>query len=165
MIHFISQEGKEFLRLVEGISLLEYPDSGGEPTIGVGHLLTRDERLSGKIKIAGKWVDYRNGLTPNQVDALHEQDLAFAIRAVNNLVTVPLTQNQFDALVSFVFNIGVSAFANSTLLRLLNKGNYYAVPGQLKRWVYDNGRIVQGLVNRREKEIDLWNGPQVTVAV
>jgi lysozyme len=94
-----------------------------------------------------------------------EQDLKIAMRAVNEFVKVPLTDYQYAALVSFVFNIGVNAFAGSTLLRLLNQGAYIHVPEQMKRWIYDNGEIVQGLINRRDKEIEMWNGPQVTVAV
>jgi lysozyme len=76
---------------------------------------------------------------------------------VNESVTVPLNQNQFDALVSFSFNVGDNAFRGSTLLKLLNQGQYDQVPAQLRRWVRDNGHVVQGLINRREKEIVLWN--------
>jgi lysozyme len=70
-----------------------------------------------------------------------------------------LTQNQFDALVSFAFNVGVAAFLESTLLRLLNGKAYDMVPDQLKRWSRDNGHIVPGLTHRRQKEIDLWRTP------
>jgi lysozyme len=87
------------------------------------------------------------------------QDLEGAERTVNEAVTVPLNQNQFDALVSFTFNVGNGAFRGSTLLKLLNQRQYDQVPTQLRRWVMDNGHVVQGLVNRREKEIALWNAP------
>jgi lysozyme len=70
-----------------------------------------------------------------------------------------LNQNQFDALVSFAFNVGDGAFRSSTLLRLLNQGQYDQVPAQLRRWNMDNGHVVQGLINRRNKEIALWNTP------
>src|SRR5580765_472448 len=153
-----SENGKKFLTLREGIRYASYLDSGGEPTIGVGHLLTHAERLSGKIKIAGKYVDYRHGLSDMQVEYLLDQDLVPAILTVLSLVKVPLTQNQFDALVSFVFNIGEQAFADSTLLRVLNNSEYARVPHEMRRWVYDDGIIVPGLKNRREKEIELWNG-------
>jgi len=161
----ISKEGKEFLTKLEGGVFHNcYIDSGGEPTIGVGHLLTHGERMSGKIWIKGYSVDYIDGLTTEQCHDLLERDLELAVMAVNNYVVAILTQYQFDALVSFVFNIGIGAFADSTLLKLLNQGDYHAVPQQMRRWIYDNGNVVQGLINRRQKEIDYWNGP-VTVVV
>ena len=75
------------------------------------------------------------------------------------MVKVPLNQNQFDALVSFVFNVGNNAFRDSTLVKVLNAGHFDQVPTQLRRWIRDNGKIVKGLINRREKEIALWNTP------
>jgi lysozyme len=137
----------------------EYLDSGGAPTIGIGHLLTRSERTSGKIVIGGQSFDYRDGLTEQQCWDLLDQDLDGAESAVNGAVTVPLNQNQFDALVSFTFNVGDGAFRGSTLLKLLNQGRYAEVPTQLRRWVRDNGHVVQGVINRREKEIVLWSTP------
>lgn len=168
----ISQEGKEFLTREEGGMFRHaYMDSGGEPTIGVGHLLTHSERASGKIVIGSKPIKYRDGLTPEQGYELLDQDLDIAENAVNRYVTVPLAQNQFDTLVSFVFNVGVGAFIyggpggqQCTLLRLLNQGDYHAVPQQLRLWIYDDGKVVQGLINRRQHEIDFWNEP-VLVAV
>jgi lysozyme len=141
----------------EGLVTHEYLDSGGAPTIGIGHLLTRSERTSGKIVIRGQALDYRNGLTEQQCWDLLDQDLDDPERTVNEVVTVPLNQNQFDALVSFTFNVGDGAFRGSTLLKLLNQGQYDQVPMQLKRWIRDNSHVVQGLINRREKEITLWN--------
>jgi len=155
----VGQNGKNLFKEWEGLVLHEYPDSGGAPTIGIGHLLTRSERTSGKIVIGEQALDYRDGLTEQQCWDLLDQDLDVAERAVNAAVTVALNQNQFDALVSFTFNVGEGAFRGSTLLKLLNQGQYNEVPAQLRRWVRDNGQIVQGLVNRREKEIVLWNTP------
>jgi lysozyme len=155
----VGQNGKNLFKEWEGLVLHEYPDSGGAPTIGIGHLLTRSERTSGKIAIGDQALDYRDGLTEQQCWDLLDQDLDVAERAVNAAVTVALNQNQFDALVSFTFNVGEGAFRGSTLLKLLNQGQYNEVPAQLRRWVRDNGQIVQGLVNRREKEIVLWNTP------
>lgn len=153
----VGQAGKQLFKEWEGLRTHVYLDSGGEPTIGIGHLLTRDERASGKIWINGQPVRYANGLTEQQCWDLLEQDLDIAEAAVNDRVIVPLTQNQFDALVSFAFNVGAEAFRKSTLVRALNQGQYDQVPTQLRRWVRDNGVVVPGLVNRREKEIDLWN--------
>lgn len=153
----VGAAGKALFREWEGLELEEYLDSGGAPTIGIGHLLTRSERLSGKIILQGQSVRYRNGLTVQQCLDLLDQDLAPAEQAVNAGVRVALNQNQFDALVSFTFNVGDSAFANSTLLKELNAGHYDQVPVQLRRWVKDNGKVVKGLIKRREKEIELWN--------
>jgi len=146
----------DFLGIVEGKSLKVYLDSGGEPTIGIGHLLTLSERRSGKIVIGKTAVEYRHGLTDDQVLALCRQDIRAVARVVNRGVKVSLNQNQFNALVSLTFNIGDTGFLESTLLRLLNMGRYSDVPAQLRRWKYDNGQVVQGLINRREKEIRLW---------
>ena len=154
----MSQKGEELLAQWEGFETNVYLDSAGLKTIGVGHLLTKDELSSGKIIINGEPVKYANGLTKQQVFELLGQDLTRFDQAVNDGVTVALKQNQFDALVSFSFNVGVSAFKNSTLLKVLNKGKYDEVPGQLGRWVHSGGHKVQGLVNRRENEVKLWNG-------
>jgi lysozyme len=155
----VGQSGKKLFQEWEGLELNEYLDSGGAPTIGVGHLMTRSERMSGKIIINGKGVVYRKGLTVQQCWDLLDQDLDSAEACVNSLVKVPLNQNQFDALVSFVFNVGNNAFRDSTLLKVLNAGHFDQVPTQLRRWIRDNGKIVKGLINRREKEISLWNTP------
>lgn len=155
----VGQRGKNLFKEWEGLVTHEYLDSGGAPTIGIGHLLTRSERTSGKISIGGQALDYRNGFTEQQCWDLLDEDLAGSEAVVNDAVKVSLSQNQFDALVSFVFNVGDGAFRSSTLLRLLNQGQYDQVPAQLQRWNMDNGHVVQGLVNRRNKEIALWNTP------
>lgn len=154
----MSDEGIERLIENEGKRNRMYRDSGGAPTIGVGHLLTRSELRSGKIHIAGETVRWAAGLSDLQVTALLRQDIAKFEKAVRQNVGVPLNQHQFDALVSFAFNVGSQAFRKSTLLRRLNAGDYAAVPSQLKRWVYDNGKKVRGLVNRRNDEIAQWLG-------
>jgi lysozyme len=155
----VGPSGRALFKEWEGLDVNEYLDSGGAPTIGIGHLMTRSERMSGKILIKGKPVVYRNGLSVQQCWDLLDQDLDPAEAAVNGGVKVALNQNQFDALVSFVFNVGASAFATSTLLKVLNAGHHDQVPAQLLRWVRDNGKIVKGLVNRRNKEIELWSRP------
>lgn len=156
MTMHVSERGKNLFKEWEGLSLHDYLDSSGAPTIGIGHLLTRSERLSGKIMIGGQAVRYQDGLTEPQCWDLLAQDLSQAEAAVNATVQVPLNQNQFDALVSFVFNVGEGAFIESTLLKQLNQGHYDEVPTQLRRWNRDNGLIMQGLINRRKKEISLW---------
>jgi lysozyme len=154
----MSQRGKELLAQWEGVELKVYKDSAGLPTIGVGHLLTRDELTSGKISIRGEPIKYANGLTRQQAIELLDQDLDKFEEVINSSVKVDLSQNQFDALVAFTFNVGANAFRSSTLLKVLNQGQYLEVPNQLRRWVFSGGQRVQGLANRREKEIALWNG-------
>lgn len=91
------------------------------------------------------------------IDRLLLRDLHIAELVVNSNVRVKLTQNQYNALVSFAFNVGVGAFRKSTLLRLLNNSGYESVPDQMRRWIFSAGRQIQGLKNRREKEVKLWN--------
>jgi lysozyme len=153
-----SENGLELLKQWEGFKLNVYNDSAGLPTIGVGHLITQSERSSGNIVIDGVAVKYAGGLTQQQVLDLLSQDVKPAEQSVNNGVKVPLNQNQFDALVSFTFNVGGGAFAGSTLLKVLNQKQYTEVPNQLLRWTKAGGKVVQGLVNRRQNEIKLWNG-------
>lgn len=154
----MSDHGRELLTEWEGSSHEVYQDVAGLPTIGVGHLLTRDELTSGKILIFGEPIKFHDGLTSLQIDRLLTQDLAGAEGAVNSGITVALNQNQFDALVSFVFNVGRQAFYTSTLRKILNDGKYVKVPEQLRRWNRSGGKVVQGLINRRENEIKLFEG-------
>jgi len=155
----MSENGLELLKQWEGFKLQQYKDSAGLPTIGVGHLITKSEQASGAIVINGVPVQYANGLTDQQALDLLSQDVGPAETSVNNGVKVALNQNQFDALVSFTFNVGGGAFASSTLLKVLNQGQYDQVPDQLRRWNKAGGKVVQGLVNRRTNEINLWNTP------
>lgn len=160
----ISDDGLKFIEHVEGKRNKAYLDSGGELTIGIGHLITRSERMSGKLIIMEanpyktELVKFGNGLTDDQIYRLLKSDVLSFESIINVAVKVPLEQYQFDSLVSFVFNIGGTAFVRSTLLKLLNFGSYELVSIQMRRWVYDNGKIIKGLQNRREKEILLWNG-------
>ena len=152
----MSQRGKILLAKWEGIKHKVYKDVGGLDTIGVGHLLTQKERFSKKIIIKGLAIDYKLGLTNEQVMDLLSQDLKVFERVVSKAVQVSITQNQFDSLVSFAFNVGVNAFRKSTLLKILNKKKYEEVPDQFRRWVKAGSKTIQGLVNRRENEINLW---------
>src|SRR5436853_1141896 len=141
----MSPHGLELLEQWEGFKTTVYKDSAGLPTIGVGHLLTKSELSSGKITINGLPVKYHDGLTEQQVADLLAQDVQSAVAAVSSHVKVSLNQNQFDALVSFAFNVGVGAFTGSTLLRVLNQSQYNQVPAQLLRWTRAGGHQVQGL--------------------
>ena len=154
----MSREGIKFLKIAEGFRNKPYKDSAGLLTIGVGHLLTNSELKSGVINIAGTNVSWKNGITDAQIEDLLAQDVVRFEDAVNDLVTVYLTQYQFDALVSFSFNVGVGAFEKSTLLKVLNQKLYENIPAQLARWNKAGGRPVAGLTNRRRAEALLWNG-------
>ena len=77
---------------------------------------------------------------------------------INDLVTVPLEQHQFDALVAWVFNLGSGNLQSSTLLKMLNAGDYHAVPNQIRRWNKANGEVLDGLVRRREAEAKMFAG-------
>jgi lysozyme len=138
-----SDNGIDFLKEVESVKLKAYLDTGGVWTNGVGH--------TGPDVHEGQVVDEA------QVNAWLKEDVLEAEDAVNRGVKVSLSQNQFDALVSFTFNVGVSAFLNSTLLRKLNASDYEGAKNELSRWVRDNGKIVKGLVNRRLKEQKLYS--------
>lgn len=139
----IGRKGLELIKSFEGCRLEAYICPAGVPTIGYGH--THGVRL-GQI------------ISQKQADDLLFEDLDQFVKAVNRLVIVPLNQNQFDALVSFVFNIGIVAFASSTLLRLLNQQAYNGAADQFKRWNKGGGKVLKGLVRRRQAEEDLFRG-------
>jgi lysozyme len=150
----LSDAGRAAIERREKLELQMYRDSANLPTIGYGHLLIRDELRSGKVL----GVDWRDGITPATADALLAADVYTASDAINEFVRVPLLQNQFDALVSFVFNIGDGAFQDSTLLRLLNTDQFAEVPTQMRRWIHSAGQVDPILVERRADEIAQWEG-------
>lgn len=113
----------------------------------------------GTTRINGKPVQPGMAINEEYAEKLLRADVEEAETAVANSVVVPLTQNQFDALVVFTYNVGIGAFTSSTLLKLLNAGQYADVPTQMKRWVKQKGKVLNGLVRRRESEITLWNTP------
>lgn len=138
----ISDEGIALVKRWEGFRADAYEDVAGVWTIGYGHT-----------------TGVRKGMTIPEAEAalFLRRDLRVAEAAVRDAVTVPLTQAQFDALVSLVFNIGANAFRRSTLLRLLNRERYHDVPQQFLRWNRAGGRVVDGLANRRAAEAGLWS--------
>ena len=79
---------------------------------------------------------------------------------VNTAVTVPLSQNQFDALVSWVYNFGNGNLTSSTMLKVLNAGDYEEVPAQIKRWNKAGGKVLEGLTRRRQAEADMFEGKE-----
>lgn len=137
-----SKTGIHLTEQFEGVKLVAYPDSKGIPTIGYGHT---------------KGVRFGMTCTQAQAEEWLAEDIAWAESRVNADVHVPLTQYEFDALVDFVFNCGVGNFEHSTLLRLLNQGNYAAASEQFEVWDKADGKVVAGLLRRRLAEESLFN--------
>src|ERR1700722_5665933 len=138
--------GIALIKNYEGLHLTPYLCPAKVWTIGYGH--SRTVRAGMKI-------------TPDQADQLLDDDLRLAERAVQRLVTVPLNDNQFSALVSFAYNVGIANFESSPLLALLNRGWYEQVPAQLTRWDRGGGEPLGGLARRRAAEARLWNMPSL----
>ena len=137
----ISETGIQLIKKFEGCSLKAYKCPAGIWTIGYGH-------TSG--------VKEGQTITKAQAEDLLKQDLKQFEVVVNNLVNVSLNQNQFDALVSFCYNIGTGNIKNSTLLKLLNKGDHKGAAEQFERWVYAGAKKLNGLVKRRAAEKELF---------
>ena len=146
MTRQISQHGLDKLKQWEGIKTKAYQDTGGVWTIGYGHTA-----MAGDPKP-------RSGMVISAEDAekILLKDLVQYEAAVESLVKVKLTDNQFASLVSFTFNVGIENFKKSKLLKKLNAGNYDAVPTELTKWTKAGGKKIQGLVNRRRAEGYLW---------
>ena len=148
----------------EGSRSTVYYCEAGVPTIGVGHALSQSQMNSGKIILAGgQVIDFRNNrpISDDEVMSLLRDDLPRFERCINESVKVPLDQGNADALIHFAFNIGRTAFKNSTLLRELNGMQYGEVPGNIKKWKYVTvggvKQVSNGLVNRRKKEVSMWH--------
>lgn len=141
----ISQKGIDLIKSFESCKLTSYKAVETETfyTIGYGHY----------------GADVKKGQTITKDEALKllDKDLDRFESAVNNLVRVSLNQNQFDALVSLTFNIGVNAFKKSTLLRQLNEKDYEGAKDQFKRWNKSSGIVLNGLIRRRKEEELLFN--------
>ena len=140
----ISKKGIDLIKRFEGCRLKAYRCPAGVWTIGYGH--TNNVRPDDII-------------TQNDAEELLKRDLKVHEDNVKRVVKIALTQNQFDALVSFEYNVGYGAFANSTLLKLLNAGNYNGASKQFERWVYAGDRVLEGLVKRRKEEKGLFLKP------
>jgi Phage-related lysozyme (muraminidase) len=157
----LSTSGVDLIKRFESFRANLCNDAAGHCTIGYGTLVHKG-RCDGRDSEA----PYTNGVTQERATNLLTQRAEEFGRTVNDAVTVELNQNQFDALVSFVYNIGSGSFQSSTLLRVLNQGNYAAVPTEIKKWTkaHANSRLVElpGLVTRREAEAQLFQTPPST---
>ena len=138
-----SAKGLALTEQFEGCRLTAYQDQVGVWTIGYGH--------TGADVTAGLTI------TGAQAQALLSQDVSSAAACVNNAVAVKLTQEEFDAMVDFVFNLGAEAFRGSTMLRDLNAGDFTAAASQFDLWDRAGGAVVAGLLRRRQAEADLFN--------
>ena len=140
----LSKAGIDLIKRFEGLRLATYLDAVGVPTIGYGH--TRTVQTGQKI-------------TEAQAEALLKGDVTRFENAVNALVKVEINQHEFDALVSFAFNVGADALRRSTLLRMLNDGQRQAAADQFWRWDKAGGRTLAGLKTRRAEERNLFLRP------
>jgi len=138
----ITQDGIDLIKRFEGFSSTVYICPAGYPTIGYGHLVRSGESYT--------------EISETEAEELLRKDVESAERAVLRLVNVPLTDGQFDALVSFTFNLGSGAFQRSTLRRKVNRQAHAEVPDQLMRWVWARGRMLRGLVIRRTSEASAY---------
>lgn len=143
-----SEKGLQFIRREEGERLTAYADIIGVWTIGVGHTGTVD----------GKPIAKGVVISADKSRELLSADLLKFESAITRLVKVPLKQYEFDALVSLVFNIGETNFSRSTLLKMLNANDFKGAAEQFLAWKNAGGRPVQGLLNRRKREKDMFNG-------
>ena len=125
----------------EGCRCRAYDCPAGVCTIGYGHT---------------KGVYSGMTITPDDAERFLDQDIEEVENAINQALLVKVNQNQFDALVSFVFNVGTQAFYKSTLLAKLNQGLFKVVPYEMNRWVHIHGEFSKGLQNRRNKEVALF---------
>lgn len=142
----ISKTGIDLISSFEGIRLNAYDDGVGVWTIGIGTTVYPN---GVKVKKGDK-------CTLDQAKEYFAHDLKSFEKTVNDSVKVPLSQNQFDALVSLSYNIGSGAFKNSTLLKKLNAKDYAGAADQFLRWNKGGGKVMKGLVRRREAERALF---------
>jgi GH24 family phage-related lysozyme (muramidase) len=152
----ISENGIHLIKQFEGFRKFLYNDPVGHCTIGYGTLVHKG------MCNGTEPLEYKAGISEQRATELLIKKVEQFAEAINALVHVPLNQNQFDALVSFVYNVGAGALQRSTLLKELNRGNYEKVPFELRKWVKAAGRTLPGLVKRREAEAALYQ-KEVTV--
>jgi lysozyme len=139
----ISEEGKALIKKFEGCELVAYQCPAGKWTIGYGHT---------------KNVQENDHWSQHYAETMLDIELEEYEGYINDLVTVPLQQHQFDALVAWVYNLGVGNLLSSTLLVKLNAGEYEDIPHEIQRWNKAAGEVLEGLVRRRKAEALLFEG-------
>ena len=138
-----SQYGIDLIKHFEGCVLDAYKCPAGVWTIGYGH--TKD------VQPGDSWSE-------DHADHMLLVELEEYENYVNTAVNVPLSQNQFDALVSWVYNLGNGNLTSSTMLKVLNSGDYAGVPAQILRWNKAGGKVLDGRTTRRQAEADMFEG-------
>ena len=141
----ISTEGISLIKKFEGCLLESYLCAAGVPTIGYG---------------STKGIKLGMTITQEEAEEVLLKDVAIFEGFVLEASEMPLSQHQFDALVSWTYNLGPSNLNASTMLKVLNKGSYEDVPAQIKRWNKANGKVLEGLIRRREAEALLFEGKE-----
>ncbi len=141
----ISKEGLSLIKKFEGCELEAYLCPAGVWTIGYGH--TKDVKEGDKIN-------------RDEADYLLQEEMIEYESYINDFVEVPLEQNQFDALCSWVYNLGPTNLKNSTMLKVLNEEKYSDVPQEIKRWNKAGGEVLDGLIKRREAEAKMFAGEE-----
>jgi len=139
----ISSEGLDLIKKFEGLELTAYKCAAGVWTIGYGH--TKD------VQEGDEWSEAH-------ANHMLEVELEEFEGYINDNVTVALSQHQFDALVSWVYNLGPANLKASTMLKVLNSGDYEGVPAQIQRWNKAGGKVLEGLIRRRKAESLLFMG-------
>lgn len=134
----ITQEGLDLIKSFEGFSPTTYLCSAGVPTIGYGHAIKRGESFT--------------LITEEDAENILARDVSVAEKGVLRLISVPLSDGQFNALVSFSFNLGTGALQRSTLRLKLNRGEYVDTSDEFMKWIRAGGRVIKGLIRRREAE-------------
>lgn len=137
---------KDLIRQSEGFSATATADNGKQQ-IGYGHDLLPGE-------------SYPDGITADQAEALLDQDVKNVDAVISNYVRVDLAPNQRAALIDWTYNLGAGRLATSTLLQEINAGNFSGAAQQILRWIYNAGKPSDGLLARRQAEVNLWNGSQ-----
>ena len=141
----IGPNGLALIKRFEGFVAQPYLCPAGFLTIGYGHRVHLSERKA-----------MERGITPAAAEALLIRDAVSAGSAVLRLIEVPLLDNQYDALVSFTFNLGSAALQRSTLRQKINRNEHFDVPAELLKWIWAGGRKLPGLVARRAAEGTLY---------
>lgn len=137
----VSNEGVNFIKRWEGFRSEAYVCPAGVWTIGYGHTHTAKEGMC---------------VTELQADYMLRRDLDYFGTKVASALKIQVNQEQFDALVSFAYNVGVGAYQTSTLLEKLNQGNFHAAAQEFDRWVHAKSKVLPGLVNRRKEEKEMF---------
>ena len=138
-----SEEGLELIKSFEGCETTAYQDSVGVWTIGYGHTKGVEEGQTCSIEDA---------------ETMLSEEMDEYEGYINNMVKVELEQHEFDALVAWVYNLGPTNLGESTMLKVLNDGQFDRVPDEMRRWNRAGGQVLQGLVRRREAEALLFQG-------